>query len=96
MDAPSPGSSPLAPDPPPPIPVRMLCEYVYCPRLAYLEWVQGEFEDNEHVIEGRFKHRHVDRMPSVPREDADGQLTVIHQRSVMLGSDSLGLVGILD
>ena len=25
------------------IPVRMVNEYVYCPRLAYLEWVQGEF-----------------------------------------------------
>ncbi len=25
------------------IPVRMVNEFVYCPRLAYLEWVQGEF-----------------------------------------------------
>jgi len=24
-------------------PARMLNEYVYCPRLAYLEWVQGEW-----------------------------------------------------
>lgn len=23
------------------IPVRMLNEFTYCPRLAYLEWVQG-------------------------------------------------------
>lgn len=37
---PSPGSEvPL-------IPVCMLNEYVYCPRLAYLLWVQGEFEHN--------------------------------------------------
>jgi CRISP-associated protein Cas1 len=28
------------------IPVRMVNEYVYCPRLAYLEWVQGEFAHN--------------------------------------------------
>lgn len=24
------------------LPVRMVNEYQYCPRLAYLEWVQGE------------------------------------------------------
>ena len=28
------------------IPARMLNELAYCPRLAYLEWVQGEFADN--------------------------------------------------
>ncbi len=28
------------------IPARMLNEFAYCPRLAYLEWVQGEFTDN--------------------------------------------------
>ena len=25
------------------IPARMLNEFAYCPRLSYLEWVQGEF-----------------------------------------------------
>ena len=29
--------------PPELVPARMLNEYAYCPRLAYLEWVQGEF-----------------------------------------------------
>ncbi len=24
----------------------MVNEYVHCPRLAYLEWVQGEWDDN--------------------------------------------------
>lgn len=28
------------------IPVRMLNEHVYCPRLAYLEWVQSEWADS--------------------------------------------------
>lgn len=59
------------------IPARMLNEFAYCPRLAYLEWVQGEFADNLDVLEGRFGHRRVDR-PSArdvpePREgDASG------------------------
>jgi CRISPR-associated protein Cas1 len=39
----------------------MLNEFAYCPRLAYLEWVQGEFADNLETIEGRFGHRRVDR-----------------------------------
>jgi CRISPR-associated protein Cas1 len=43
------------------IPVRMLNEFAYCPRLAYIEWVQGEFADNLETHEGRFAHRRVDR-----------------------------------
>lgn len=31
----------------PPIPARMLNEFVYCPRLAHMMWVQGEFAHNE-------------------------------------------------
>ena len=34
------------------VPARMLNEYAYCPRLAYLEWVQGEFADSVDTIEG--------------------------------------------
>jgi hypothetical protein len=30
------------------VPARMLNECAYCPRLAYLEWVQGEFAINGH------------------------------------------------
>ena len=43
------------------VPARMLNEYAYCPRLAYLEWAQGEFDDSVDTIEGRFQHRRVDR-----------------------------------
>ncbi len=55
------------------IPARMLNEFAYCPRLAYIEWVQGEFADNLETIEGRFGHRRVDRPDrrEVP-EVADG------------------------
>lgn len=42
------------------LPARMLNEYTYCPRLAYLEWVQGEFADNLETMEGTFGHRRVD------------------------------------
>jgi len=50
------------PAPPPDlVPARMLNEFAYCPRLAYLEWVQGEFADSVDTVEGRFQHRRVDK-----------------------------------
>lgn len=35
------------------IPARMLNEFVYCPRLAYLEWVQKEWEDSSDTVDSR-------------------------------------------
>lgn len=43
------------------VPARMVNEVLYCPRLMYLEWVQGEFRDNEFTIEGRAVHKNADR-----------------------------------
>ena len=44
------------------VPARMLNEHTYCPRLAYLEWVQGDFADSADTVEGRFHHRRVDEI----------------------------------
>ncbi len=44
-----------------PIPVRMLNEFSYCPRLGYLEWVQGEWAENIETQQGTFGHRQVDK-----------------------------------
>ena len=46
------------------LPPRMVNEYQYCPRLAYLEWVQGEWAESGDTIEGRFQHRRVDNRPA--------------------------------
>ena len=43
------------------VPVRMLNEYAYCPRLFFLEWVEGDFRDSADTLDGRFQHRRVDR-----------------------------------
>ncbi len=55
----------------PPIPVRMLNEYVYCPRLGYLMWVQGEFAPSADTVDGVIKHRRVDKkggdLPELPK-----------------------------
>ena len=45
---------------PPLVPARMLNEFAYCPRLAYLEWVQREWADNVETLEGKHVHRRVD------------------------------------
>jgi len=34
------------------LPARMLNEYQYCPRLSYLEWVQGEWAESADTVEG--------------------------------------------
>lgn len=41
------------------IPARMLNEFSYCPRLAYLEWVQSEFAPSADTLDGEFQHRRV-------------------------------------
>lgn len=48
------------------VPARMLNEFCYCPRLGYLEWVEGEFADNLETLEGSFGHRRVDRDQRTP------------------------------
>lgn len=76
-----------------PIPVRILNQYTYCPRLAYLEWVQKEWADNLFTQEGSWAHRVVDSgrgtIPDHPEQ------TVV-SRSLELASSRLGLVGKLD
>jgi CRISPR-associated endonuclease Cas1/CRISPR-associated protein Cas4 len=44
-----------------PLPARMLNEWVYCPRLAILEHVHGEWRSDEHTEDGRRVHRRVDQ-----------------------------------
>jgi CRISPR-associated protein Cas1 len=39
------------------VPVRGLNEFVYCPRLFHLVYVQGLFADNLETLEGRVLHR---------------------------------------
>lgn len=54
---------PLVVEPPALVPARMINETLYCERLMYLEWAQGEFTDNEFTVDGRAVHARAD----VPR-----------------------------
>lgn len=76
------------------LPVRMLNELAYCPRLYFLEWVQGEFVDNVHTIEGRAVHARVDSgKGELPGPESAADFAV---RSVMLSSSVLGLSARID
>jgi CRISPR-associated protein Cas1 len=75
----------------------MLNEFAYCARLGYLEWVQGEFADSADTVEGRFHHRRVDGGRQRARAgEAGAQPARIHERSVLLGSEELGLSAKID
>ena len=96
-DSPAPSSTPHAPVDPPLVPARMVNEYVYCPRLAYLEWVQGEWADSSDTVEGRHAHRRVNRDGgALPPPDEIDESPRLHARSVTLSSERLGLIAKLD
>ncbi len=79
------------------IPVRMLNEYVFCPRLAYLEWVQGEFIDNEHTIEGTRRHGPTDETKGkFPTPEEIDQLFKFKVRGITISSDDVGMVSKMD
>ncbi len=77
------------------IPVRMLNEFVYCSRLAYLEWVEQEWADNYETTEGSYKHRRVDSdRGTLP--DPDGVTEPFEVSSVHVAAPRLGLKTIID
>ena len=69
-------------EPPELVPARMLNEFAYCPRLAYLEWVQGDFEDNADTVDGRFHHRRVDVETGALPEPDELEGARFHARSI--------------
>lgn len=93
------------------VPARMVNEYAYCPRLAYLMWTQGEWAETADTVEGRRAHGRVDR-PNAPLpapealdgsaaggEGTDGEgdpAEKIVSRSLTLSSPTLGVIAKLD
>ncbi|HOE66825.1 MAG TPA: CRISPR-associated protein Cas4, partial [Candidatus Hydrogenedentes bacterium] len=93
-------------------PVRMLNEYAYCPRLCWIEWVDGEFADSVDTLGGTFQHRRVDKeggdLSEPANADADEEASgeqaatpvddpVLSQaRSVMMSAPGVGLIARLD
>lgn len=108
----SPSLSPKPDDATSVLPVRMLNEFVYCPRLFYYEFVEGLFVHNADTLHGRSLHTRVDNgsgaMPPAVRQqtsvadvgNGDGKPVVeeevIHSRSVALSSERLGVTAKMD
>ncbi len=78
------------------IPVRILNEFIYCPRLAYLEWVQREFSESVDTVQGSFDHRIVDSPPE-SRQKADGAIDeFVVLDSVYMSAPVLGMTAVMD
>ncbi|AYY13995.1 CRISPR-associated endonuclease Cas1 [Actinobacteria bacterium YIM 96077] len=77
-----------------PIPARMVNAFVYCPRLFYLEWVDGRFAVNDHVRIGRRVHARVDKEAGAAPLPDEGELK--EARSITLSSDEIGVIARLD
>ena len=94
------------------LPARMLNEFAYCPRLFYLEHVDGLFAHNADTIEGVAKHTRVDKkttaLPASKRSSASSDVEdeateaeatkreIVHARSVTLSSERYGVLAKLD
>ena len=69
------------------IPASMLAAFAYCPRLCYLQFVQGEFQDSAELAEGRFQHRWIDAEQDAVPEG----FVPFHARSVSLTAPQAGV-----
>ncbi len=78
------------------VPARILNEHAYCPRLAYLEWVQGDFVHSADTVDGQFQHRNVNvETGSLPDPDKPVEER-LHARSVLLSAPAIGLIARMD
>ncbi|MFN0077387.1 MAG: CRISPR-associated endonuclease Cas1 [Prosthecobacter sp.] len=84
----------------PPLPVRRLHNFIYCPRLFYYQWVENLFEENADTVAGSTVHRNVDKPSAFADEKqaalAEGLPEGARLRSLKLESIALGLVGVID
>jgi CRISPR-associated protein Cas1 len=83
-------------------PARMINEVLYCERLMYLEYVQGEWADNAYTADGQAVHRKVNDEVKALRPAPDGESEAEEEerpyvaRSVWLSSERLGITAKLD
>lgn len=81
------------------IPARMINEVLYCERLLYLEYVQGEWAENVFTADGQVVHRRVNEQekPLAPAAEEQGaEERPYVARSVWLSSERLGITAKID
>src|SRR6266853_1504478 len=77
------------------LPARMLNEFVYCPRLFYYEHVEGVFVESADTVKGAAEGDS-DLSTLNSQLSTSANADTIHSRSVMLGSERLGVVAKMD
>lgn len=80
----------------PPLPVRRLHNFIYCPRLFYFQWVENIFQENADTVAGSHVHRNVDAPSKVSDPKELGLPEGAKLRSLRIESESLGLIGVVD
>ncbi len=80
----------------PPLPVRRLHNFIYCPRLFYFQWVENIFQENADTVAGSHVHRNVDAPSKLDNPKELGLPEGSRLRSLRLESESLGLIGVVD
>jgi CRISPR-associated protein Cas1 len=80
----------------PPLPVRRLHNFIYCPRLFYFQWVENIFQENADTVAGSHVHRNVDAPSRLDDPKELGLPEGSKLRSLRLESESLGLIGVVD
>jgi CRISP-associated protein Cas1 len=80
------------------VPARMVNEWVYCPRLAFLEWAQGEWAPNADTSAGDRVHRATreGRAPALPSPGEVQPEDTLKTRRLLLASERLGLTAEVD
>lgn len=80
------------------VPARMVNEWVYCPRLAVLEWGRGEWAGSVDTTAGRRAHRATEAgpAPALPAPETLADDTRLKTRRLLLASERLGLTAELD
>ena len=76
------------------LPARMINEFVYCPRLFWLEYVEREFEESFDTVDGERIHRQVDH----PKGELPDNVAEMRSAatSIELSSVLLGVVAKID
>ena len=83
----------------------MLNEFAYCPRLCWLEWVEGEWAESPDTLDGAYVHRRVDRPEGgigpprdqdAPEPDAETAELIARARAVEMSAPGFGLIAKMD
>jgi CRISPR-associated protein Cas1 len=80
----------------PPLPIRRLHNFIYCPRLFYFQWVENIFQENADTVAGSHVHRNVDAPSKLDNPKELGLPEGAKLRSLRLESEVLGLIGVVD